>query len=86
MGLRVFYQRISSVAKRYIKENWGFPFIAGFLLFLSTAAVLSAVGLIAAAEIIADIAYFAITIGVLLELLCLTKNSKERKRDFNGAS
>lgn len=68
-----------------IKSNWGFPFIASFLVFLLAAAVFSAVGWIQVAEVIAILAYFAIVVGVILELICFGKNRSKKGVVFDGS-
>jgi hypothetical protein len=67
-------------------ENWGFPFIAGFLLFLFSSAILLAVGLANLAEQIADFAYFSIVVGVVLQLICFSKNIEKNGDIFDGSS
>jgi hypothetical protein len=74
MGMRDFYKRIKLEFKRGVKANWGFPFIVGFLLLLLSAAVLLATGLSSAAELMANAAYLALAVGVMLEIACLGKN------------
>jgi hypothetical protein len=60
--------------KKAFAENWGFPFIAGFLALLLAAAVLLSMGLVSVAELIATCAYFALVIGVVLQLVGFGKN------------
>lgn len=68
--IREHFKQIRSKIKRYNSDNWGFPFIAAFLILLFTAAVFFAASanLEWVAEIIADVAYFALVIGVLFQL------------------
>jgi uncharacterized membrane protein len=68
--IREHLKQIRSKTKRYDSANWGFPFIAAFLVLLFTAAVILATSanLVWVAEIIADGAYFALVIGVLFQL------------------
>ncbi len=62
--------------KAWSKGNWGFPFIAGFLVLLFSAAVFLAAGSAFLAEEIADWAYFTLVAGVILQLACLSRNKK----------
>lgn len=63
-----YFKQIQRKTKRYASSNWGFPFIAAFLILLFTASVFLAANLVWVAEIIADGAYFALVIGVLFQL------------------
>jgi hypothetical protein len=81
-------KRIREQTKRYVRENWGFPFIIAFMPLLLTAATLlvtsnlysnlipsMAKSLESMDEIIATCAYFALAIGVVLELGQVNSNS-----------
>jgi hypothetical protein len=59
--------------KRYIKEDWGLPFVGGFIILLLVAAVFLSSGLAAMAETVANFAYFALVVGVVLQIICLTR-------------
>ncbi len=74
MGLQDFSRRIKLATERYLKRNWGLPFIACFILLLLSAAILLAAGLAPAAEAVANVAYFALAAGVLIELLCIGRH------------
>jgi hypothetical protein len=69
---------------RYPEENWGYPFIAGFIILLSTAAVFLAVGLASTAEIAANCAYFALATGVVLQLIFFGRNKSKNGDVSNG--
>jgi hypothetical protein len=72
---REYLSRVQGKIKRYAKGNWGYPFIAAFMLLLFVAAVFLAVpGFASLAEIIADVAYFALAAGVVLQLAYLSRN------------
>jgi cell shape-determining protein MreD len=86
MGLRFFYLQVEAGFKDYIKENWGVPFIIGFLMLLLSAAVLLAAGYISTAEMTANVAYFTLAAGVFLELICLGKNRQKGEKVLNGSS
>jgi hypothetical protein len=78
--IREYFKQVQRKTKRYDSSNWGFPFIATFLILLSIAAVFLATSayfastiakvIISAgsAELIATFAYFALVIGVLFQL------------------
>jgi hypothetical protein len=64
--------------KGYVKENWGAPFIIGFMLLLIVAAVSLSMGLSSLANGVAVYAYYALVVGVVLQLASFLKY---RKRD-----
>ena len=66
--------RIQVKVKGYVKENWGYPFIAGFMILLFAAAVFLAAGWASLAEAIAVCAYFALAAGIVLQLAYFYKN------------
>ena len=59
--------------KGYVKENWGSPFIAGFMFLLIGAAVSLSAGLSSFANTIAVYAFYALVGGVVLQLICFLK-------------
>ncbi len=63
--------------KGYVKENWGSPFIVGFMLLLLSAAVSLSSGLSYLADAIAVYAYYALVAGVILQLACFLKYRKK---------
>ncbi len=62
--------------KGYVRENWGAPFIVGFMLLLMVAAASLSMGLTALANEVAIYAYYALVIGVVLQLACFLKCTK----------
>jgi hypothetical protein len=70
---------------RYPKENWGYPFIAGFIILLFTAAVFLAVGLAFTAEIAAYCAYFSLATGVIFQLIFFGRNKSKNGGVSNGS-
>ena len=81
-------KRIREQTKRYVRENWGFPFIIAFIPLLLTAATLLVTSnlnsnsypsmakfLELMAEGIATASYFTLVIGVVLELGKVNSNS-----------
>lgn len=76
--IREYFKQVQRKTKRYDSSNWGFPFIAAFLILLFIAAVFLATSayfastiseaIVESAELIATFAYFALVIGVLFQL------------------
>ena len=64
--------------KSYIKKNWGAPFIVGFMLLLIAAAVSLSSGWASLADTVAVYAYYALVVGVVLQLTCFIKYRGER--------
>jgi len=60
-------------ARGYFRENWGAPFVLGFMVLLVVAAVSLALGFEWWAEQVAVYAYFALVVGVVLQLVCFWK-------------
>jgi hypothetical protein len=63
----------------YVKENWGFPFIAGFMVLLVAAAAFLAAGWTSLADAIAVCAYFALVAGIIVQLVCFSKNKRKNE-------
>jgi hypothetical protein len=59
--------------KGYVKENWGSPFIGGFMLFLFVTAVCLSAGFASLADTLAVYAFYALVIGVFLQLASFLK-------------
>jgi O-antigen/teichoic acid export membrane protein len=66
-------------AREHFKKNWGLPFVAGFIVLLFVAAVFLAFGAESWADMLAISAYFALAVGVLLQLTCLYKGKSKIK-------
>ena len=69
-------QEVPSRVKGYVKENWGAPFIVGFMALLMVAAVSLLMGLAVLADEVAVYAYYALVVGVVLQLVCFLKYGK----------
>jgi hypothetical protein len=78
-GRQKFIEKIQGSIKKYVKENWSFPFIAGFMVLLFAAAVFLAAGWASLADTTAICAYFSLVAGVLLQLVYFSKNRKEKE-------
>jgi hypothetical protein len=84
--IHYYLRKIQVLAQSYFRENWGFPFIAGFLLFLFSSAIFLAAGVANLAEQIANFAYFSLVVGVVLQLVCFSKNRNKNGDVFDGSS
>jgi amino acid transporter len=62
--------------KSYVKENWGAPFIIAFMTLLLSSAISLSAGSAQLADTIAIYAFYALVIGVLLQLICFLKYRK----------
>ena len=65
--------KILAKMKAYFRENWGAPFVLGFMVLLIVAASSLAIGLGFLANEVAIYAYYALVAGVVLQLVCLLK-------------
>jgi heme/copper-type cytochrome/quinol oxidase subunit 4 len=74
--IQVRLYRIILKTKVYVRENWGSPFIAGFMLLLVLTAISLAAGLSSMANTLAVYAYSALVVGVILQLACFLKYRK----------
>ena len=79
--LKDFALRFLGRIRRYVRENWGAPFILGFMLLLMVAAVFLAVGSEWLASEVANYAYFALVAGVVLQLACFLKYGEKGGND-----
>jgi hypothetical protein len=74
--IKAIARKIPSRAKVYVKENWGAPFIMGFMALLMVAAVSLLMDLVVLADEVAVYAYYALVVGVVLQLVCFLKYGK----------
>jgi len=70
---QVGFNKIILKVKGYVKQNWGSPFIVGFMLLLIAAAVSLSTGLSSLANTVAVYAYYALVAGVFLQLTSFLK-------------
>lgn len=75
---QIGFNSIMLKLKIYVKENWGSPFIVGFLIFLVIAAVSLSISLPAIANSVSIYAYYALVAGIFLQLVCFMKYRKKR--------
>lgn len=66
-------KEILAKIRGYFRENWGAPFIIGFMLLLTVAAASLSIGLDFLANEVAIYAYYALVVGVVLQLVCFLK-------------
>jgi hypothetical protein len=76
IGAIAFFKKMLGWLKRVSIENWGFPLISIFLVLLTASAVLVATGLASVADTAANVAYFSLIAGVILQIICFSKNKK----------
>jgi heme/copper-type cytochrome/quinol oxidase subunit 4 len=69
VGVRAFASRV----KGYVSGNWGAPFVVGFMALLVVAAFSLALGFSVLADEVAVWAYYALVVGVVLQLVCFLK-------------
>jgi len=67
---RISDKIFSIYVPEYFVENWGAPFVAGFMVLLSVAAGYLAFGDERFAEVLAEYAYYFLVVGVLLQTAC----------------
>jgi protein-S-isoprenylcysteine O-methyltransferase Ste14 len=73
--------------KGYAKENLGAPFIVVFMLLLIVAAVSLSAGWSSLADTIAIYAFYALVVGVALQLICFMKYPRrDYGEDSDGSS
>ena len=75
-----------NVAKliQYFKENWGSPFVLGFMILLMTAAAYLAMGQEAVANDLAVYAYYSLVAGVALQLAAFIRENRGERRQNIG--
>jgi heme/copper-type cytochrome/quinol oxidase subunit 4 len=69
-------EKIALKVKGYVGKNWGAPFIIGFMVILLVAASSMATGLESLADELAIYAYYALVVGVVLQLVCFLRYNK----------
>ena len=75
--IRNLVKEVPARIKVYTRENWGIPFIVGFMLLLMVAAVSLSIGVADVANEVAIVAYYALVAGVVLQLVCFLKYRKK---------
>ena len=70
---QIGFNKIVLKGKNYCKENWGSPFIVGFMLFLVIAAVSISVGWSSLADTVVFWAFYSLLAGVFLQFLSLLR-------------
>ena len=75
--LKLSAQRFLVWARAYFRENWGAPFVLGFMVILMVAAGCLAIGLGWWAEQLGVVAYFYLVAGVVLQLVCFWKSGRK---------
>ena len=69
--------------KEYFRKNWGAPSIIGLMLLLIVAAASLSIGLANLTDEVAISIYYALVVGVVLQLVCFLKyNNRSSQRDL----
>ncbi|MBN1245714.1 hypothetical protein JXA31_09000 [Candidatus Bathyarchaeota archaeon] len=84
--INCFAKKMPAGVKGYVRENWGAPFIVGFMLLLMVAAVSLSMSLTALADGLAIAAYYALVAGVVLQLVCFLKYNKKNGEKHHESS
>jgi heme/copper-type cytochrome/quinol oxidase subunit 4 len=84
--IKEFAKEFPARVKAYTRENWGAPFIVGFMLLLMVAAVSLSMSLTVLADGVAIVAYCALVGGVILQLVCFLKCNKKNGEKNNESS
>jgi len=71
-----FKNKFLEINLTYLLENWGAPFIILFMLIMIVAATQLALGNEPLANILAEYAYYALVIGVILQLIAYIRCEK----------
>ncbi len=79
--LQTSYHQIIFRVKKYVKENWGSPFIMGFMLLLVGSAVSLSFGLSSLADNIAVSAFYALIVGLILQVVSLLRIGRKREAE-----
>ncbi len=75
---RIYLKRLLAFLAGSIKQNWGAPFIALFILLLIVTAAASSMGLVSLADSVTIDAYYVLIAGVVLQFFCFIKYRKKR--------
>ena len=84
--IKSFAREMPDRIKGYVRENWGAPFISGFMVLLIATAALMVTSSESLANELAIYAYFALVVGVVLQLVCFLKYNKKSGEKNNGSS
>jgi len=84
--IRNFAKNVSVRIKIYLRQNWGAPFILGFMLLLMVAAVSLSIAVADVANEVAIYAYYALVGGVVLQLACFLRYKKKSGEKNYGSN
>jgi heme/copper-type cytochrome/quinol oxidase subunit 4 len=80
------FAKIPVRVKGYVRENWGAPFIVGFMLLLMITVASLSMSLATLADEVAVYAFYALVIGVILQLVCYLRHNKSNGEKNNEQS
>jgi len=67
--------------KGYVKENWGSPFLVGFIFLIIGSGVSLLFGLSYLADVLSVYAFYALVAGFFLQLFCYLRDSPNIQRE-----
>jgi len=83
---RGFAKTFSFRVKEFVRENWGAPFIVAFMGLLVVAAASLSMSLIDLANGVAIAGYYALVVGVILQIVCFMKHNKRNgKKNYESS-
>ena len=70
----------------YVNQNWGSPFILGFMTLLLIASGSLSLDFVALADSVATVAYYVLVVGVILQVICYLKyNKKSDEKNYDSS-
>jgi hypothetical protein len=81
----LYLGQIREKIPRFVRDNWGFPFVFAFLMLLFVSAALLFAGFSMADET-ATTTYFVLAAGVVLQLVCFSRNKFKNGVALDGSS
>ena len=69
---------------RYVGENWGAPFVITFIALLISSAVLLSLGNSGGANSVAVYSFYALVVGVVLQIVSYVKYGEDGSKESLG--
>ena len=76
--------RIRPTIMRYVGENWGAPFVITFIALLISSAVLLSLGNSGGANSVAVYSFYALVVGVVLQIVSYVKYGEDGSKESLG--
>ncbi len=80
---KISFKRIAVKLIGYVKESWGSPFIVGFMVLLLAAAISLSLGTPSLPSNLADLSYYVLVAGILLELASFLRYRGKRNGEVS---